>query len=94
MILETSSVSATPLASVFSHPVDYLFILFMVSLGVKKLLSLIMSNVFIVIFLFPLLWDTDQKRYCCNLCHRVFCLCFPLKNFIVSGLTFRSLISF
>ena len=34
-----------------------------------------------------------QKGSCCDLCHRVFCLCFPL-SFIVSGLTFRSLIYF
>ena len=34
----------------------------------------------------------DRKRYCCNLCQRMFCLCFPLRVFIVSGLTFRSLI--
>ena len=34
-----------------------------------------------------------QKGSCCDLCHRVFCLCFPL-SFIVPGLTFMSLIHF
>ena len=35
----------------------------------------------------------DHSRSCFDLCHQVFCLCFPL-SFIVSGLTFRSLIHF
>ena len=34
-----------------------------------------------------------QKKYCCCLCQRVFCLCFPL-SFIESCVTFRSLIHF
>ena len=37
--------------------------------------------------------EVDQKRFCCTLCQRVFCLCFPL-TFVVSSLTFRSLILF
>ena len=35
-----------------------------------------------------------HRRACFDLCHRVFCLCFTTRIFIVSGLTFRSLISF
>ena len=35
----------------------------------------------------------DEGKYCCDLCQRVFCLCFPL-SFIVSSLMFRSLIHF
>ena len=35
----------------------------------------------------------DHKGSCFDLCHRVFCLCFPL-SFIVSSLKFRSLIHF
>ena len=35
-----------------------------------------------------------QKGSCCDLCHRVFCLGFPLRVFILSGLIFRSLIHF
>jgi len=31
---------------------------------------------------------------CYDLCQRVFCLCFSFRSFIVSGLTFRSLIHF
>ena len=35
-----------------------------------------------------------HRGSCFGLCHRVFCLCFPPRVFIVSGLTFRSLIHF
>ena len=31
----------------------------------------------LLLFLFPLIWEMDQKSYCCDLCQRVFCLCFP-----------------
>ena len=51
-------------------------ILFMVSFVVQKLLSLIMSCLFI--FVFITLRDVS-KTSCCYLCQRVFCLCFPLR---------------
>ena len=35
-----------------------------------------------------------HRESCFDLWYQVFCLCFPLKSFIVSGLTFRSLIHF
>ena len=35
-----------------------------------------------------------HRGSCFDLCHPVFCVCFPPKSFIVSGLTFRSLIHF
>ena len=41
--------------------------------------------------LFSLLQEVGQKRSCCDLCQRVFRL-FSFKSFIVSSLTFRSLI--
>ena len=31
------------------------------------------------LFLFPFLQKVGQKGSCCDLCHRVFCLCFPLR---------------
>ena len=43
--------------------------------------------------LFSLLQEVGQKRSCCDLCQRVFRL-FSFKSFIVSSLTFRSLIHF
>ena len=49
----------------------------------------------ICLFLFSSVWEVDQKWSCWGLCQRVsVCLCFPLKRFIVSGLTFMSLIHY
>ena len=63
------------------------------SLIVQKVLSLIRSRLFIFVFSSTLLWEVGHRGFCHYLCQRVFCLCFPL-SFIVSGLTFRSLICF
>ena len=30
------------------------------------------------LFLLSLFWKADQTRCCCDLCQRMFCLCFPL----------------
>ena len=45
--------------------------------SVKKLLSLIRS-ICLFLFLFLLHQEVDQTRYCCDLCQRMFYLCFPL----------------
>ena len=37
------------------------------------------SHFFLFLFLFPLFWEVDHRRSCCDLCQRVFCLCFPLR---------------
>jgi len=42
-----------------------------------KVLSLIRFHLFIL-FLFPLLWEVGHRGSFCDLCQRVFCLCFPL----------------
>ena len=52
-----------------------------------------LGPVCLFLFLFSLLLEVDQKRSCCGLCQKAFCLCFPL-TVLVSGLTFRSLIHF
>ena len=75
---------------VFSHSVGCLCVLLMVSSAVQKLLCLIRSHC-LFLFLFPSCWQTAPKRYYCNLCQRAFCL-FSSRSFMVSGLTFRSLI--
>ena len=49
------------------------------------------NEVPLVFCLFSLPKEVDQKRHCCELRQRVFCLCFPLSC-IVSSLSFRSLI--
>ena len=93
-ILEITSLSVASLAIIFSHSEGCLFTLLIVSFIGQKLLSLIRSHLFIFIFFFPLLWEVGCRGSCCDLCQKVFCLCFPLRVFIVSGLTLRTLIHF
>ena len=50
---------------------------FMVSFTVQKLLYLIRSHLFIFAFISFALGD-KLKKYCYDLCQRVFCLYFPL----------------
>ena len=88
-IFEINSLSVS-FAIVFSRSEGCLFTWLVVSFIVQKLLSLIRS-LCLFLFLFPLLWEVGHRGSCCNLCQRVFCLCFPLR---VSSLTFRSLIHF
>ena len=76
-ILEINPLLVTSFANIFSHSVGCLFILFMVSFAVQKLLSLIRSHLFIFAFISIDLEDRS-KTYCYNLCQRVFCLRFLL----------------
>ena len=91
-ILEINPLSVASFESIFSHSEDCVFIMFMVSFAVQKLLSLIRSRFFIFVFIL-ITRGGGSKRSCCTLCQRVFCLCFPL-TVLVSALTFRSLIHF
>ena len=76
-IFEINSLSVASFAIIFSHSEGCLFTLLIVSFVVQKLLSLIRSHLFIFL-LFPLLWEVGHRGSCCDLCQRVFCLCFPL----------------
>ena len=76
-ILEINPLSVALFASILSHFKGCLFILFMASFAVHKLLSLIRSHLFIFAFISITLED-GAKKYCCNVCQRLFCLCFPL----------------
>lgn len=49
-VLEIKPLSVASFANIFSHSVDCLFILFMVSFAVQKLLSLIRSHLFTFVF--------------------------------------------
>ena len=91
-MLDISPLSVISFASIFSHLVGCYFVLLMVSFAVQKLLSLIRSHLFIFAFISFTLGD-GSKKYCCDLCQRVFCL-FSSRSSIVSGLTFKSSVYF
>ena len=63
--------------NIFSHSVGCLFVLLMVFFAVQKLLSLIRSRLLIFAFVSFALGDRF-KKYCSDLCQRLFCLCFLL----------------
>ena len=75
-ILEINSLAVVSFAIIFSHSECCLFTLLILSFIMQKLLSLIRSHLFLL--LFPLLWEVGHKESCCDLCQRVFFLCFPL----------------
>ena len=90
-ILDIRSLLIKSFVNIFSHSTDCLFVFFMVSFAVQKLLSLIRSHLFIFAFISMTLEGGSGS--CCDLCQRVFWL-FSFRSFIVSDLTFRSLIHF
>ena len=66
---------------IFSHSKGYLFVLFMISFAVQKLLSLIRSHLFIFLFIFTTLGGGSKTSYC------DFCLTlFSSKRYHVIGL--------
>ena len=91
-ILEMNPLSVVSFTIIFSYSEGYLFTLLIVFFAVQKLLSLIRSHVFIFVFIsIPL--EVGNRGTCCDLCHSVLPM-FSSKSFMVSGLTFRSLIHF
>ena len=74
----------------FSHSVACLSVLWMVSFAVQKLLCLTKSQLFIFVFIS---FTLGSKKLCYNLCQRVLQMFFS-RSFVVSGLTFRSLMYF
>ena len=92
-ILEINPLLVTSFANIFSHFVGFLFILFMVSFAVQKLLSLIRSCLFIFISIFITLEGAFKKILLLFMSESVLFI-FSSKIFIVSNLTFRSLIHF
>ena len=60
-ILDISPLSVASFAKIFSHSVGYLFVLFVVSFAVQKLLSFIKSHFFIFIFIVIILGGGYEK---------------------------------
>ena len=90
-ILEINSLSVASFANIFSHSEGCHFVLFMVSFA--KLLSLISSHLFIFVFILITLRSGSKKLLLQFMSKSVLPM-FSSKSFIVSGLTFRSLIHF
>ena len=67
-ILEINPLSIDSLANIFSHSEGCLFILFMVSFAVQKLLSFIRSHLFIFVSI-SITLGGGSKKSCCDLCH-------------------------
>ena len=62
-ILEIKPLSVASFANIFSHSVGCLFVLFMVSFAVQKLVSLIWFHL-LFLLLFLLSWETDLRKHC------------------------------
>ena len=92
-ILEINPLSFASFANIFFHYEGCLFILLIVSFVVQKLLSLISSHLFIFVFIFITLGGGSKKILLWFMSESVLPM-FSSKSFIVSGLTFRSLIQF
>ena len=88
-ILEINPLSFTSFANIFSHSVGSLFMLFMVSFAMQKLLNLLRFHLFIFVFVFITLGDGSKKIFLWFMSESVL----PMFSwdFIVSCLTFRSL---
>ena len=56
-ILESKPLSVASFTNIFSHSIDCLFVLFMVSFAVQNLVSLIRSHLFIFAFMSIALGD-------------------------------------
>ena len=95
-ILEINPLSIVSFAIIFSHSEGCLFTLLIVSFVVQKLLILIRSHLFIFAFISSILGGGSQ-RITEDTAEIYVGECLPMfssRSFIVSGLTFRSLIHF
>ena len=92
-ILEINPLSVVSFAIIFSHSKGGLFTLLIVSFAVQKLLSLIRFHLFTFVFISTTLGSGSQRILLWFISSSLL-LMFSSKSFIVSGLTFRSLIHF
>ena len=77
-IFESNPLSVVSFAIIFSLSETCLLTLLIFSFPVQKLLSLIRSHLFIFVFI-SIALEGGHRGSCCDLCQRVFCLCFPLR---------------
>ena len=75
-ILEIDPLSGTSIENIVAHSVGCLFILFMVSFAVQKVLSLIRSHLFVFLFITV---GGQSKKILLRFMSKKFCLCFPLR---------------
>ena len=92
-ILELNPLSVASFAIISSHFQSCLFILFIVPLTVEKLWHLIRSRLFIFV-LFSMTLGDGSKRILLWFMSKSVLRIFSSKSFIVSSLTFKSLIHF
>ena len=60
-ILKINPLSVASFANIFSHSEGCIFVLFMVSIAVQQLLSLIRSHLFIFLFIFIILGGGSKE---------------------------------
>ena len=70
-ILEINHLSVDSFANIFSHSEGCLFVLFMVSFALQKLLSFIRSHLFIFVFISITLGGGSKKILLCFMSKRV-----------------------
>ena len=92
-ILELKPLLVASLANIFSHYVGCLFILFMVSFAVQKLVSLIRSHLFIFVFISIALGDWPKKTLAWFISEKVLPM-ITSGSFMVSCLMFKTLSHF
>ena len=89
-ILEINHLSVALFTNIFSHSGGCLFVLFMVSFALQKLISLIRSYLSIFLFIF-ISKGSESKRVLLWFMSKSDLPVFSSKSFIVSSLKFRSL---
>ena len=92
-ILNINSLLVALFANILPYSERCLFVLFMVSFAVQKLLSCFRSHLFTFVFIFITLGSESKKILLQFMSKSVLSL-FSSKSFRVFGLTFRSLIHF
>ena len=91
LILEISPLSVASFTNIFSHSIGCLFIFFMVSFAVQKLLSLIWSHLFTFALISITLGDGSKIILLWFMSKSVLPVFLKNSSFWVSSLTFRSL---